>query len=51
MTAYRVLLNAQNILTEVEGAIGYYGFYTTRIVFADNQEDAKNQAIDLIHSE
>ncbi len=51
MKAYRVLINAQNIMMETDGKIGHYGLYTTRVVLAPDHKTAIHNAIDLIKNE
>lgn len=51
MKAYKVLINAQNILTEADGKMCHYGLYTTRLVLATDRKTAIYKAIDLIKNE
>jgi hypothetical protein len=48
---FRVLLNGQNLSIELEGKVQKVGFYTTRFVEADTQEEAEASAIDLIRAD
>ena len=48
---YKVLLNGQNLLAEVEGSLQYLGFYTTRTVEAGTETEAKSLAIALIRQD
>jgi hypothetical protein len=45
---YKILLNGQNLLAEVEGCLQYLGFYTTRTVEASTEAEAESLALDLI---
>ena len=45
---YRVLINGENFLFEVDGKLQKTGFYTTRFVEARNPEEAEEIAIALI---
>ena len=48
---YRILLNGQNLLAEVEGSLQYLGFYTTRTVEADTEAEAKSLASALLRQD
>lgn len=48
---YRVFLSGQNLLAEVEGSLQCLGFYTTRIVEAANEAEAKSLAIAVIRQD
>lgn len=45
---YKIFLNGQNLLTEVEGSLQYLGFYTTRTVEAGTEAEAESLALALI---
>jgi hypothetical protein len=48
MTYYRVRLNGQNFLLNLQGKVKKYGFYTTRDVEAESFEEAELKAVDLV---
>jgi hypothetical protein len=48
---YRILLHGQNLLGEVEDRLQYLGFYTTRIVEAATEAEAKSLAIAVIRQD
>ena len=48
---YRILLNGQNLLAEIEGTLQYLGFYTTRIVEAGTKAEAESLALTLIEQD
>jgi hypothetical protein len=48
MNWYRVRLNGQNFLLNIQGEPRKYGFYTTRDVEADSFEKAEMKAIELV---
>ena len=48
MACYRVEINGQNFLIEMDGRLGRYGFFTTRFVEALDPVGAENAAIQRI---
>ena len=48
MSTYRVLLNGENFLIEWDGQPSKTGFYTTRVVEADNPDEAETIAVEII---
>jgi hypothetical protein len=48
---YRILLNGENLLTEVEGSLQCLGFYTTRTVEAATEAEAESLALALIRQD
>ena len=48
---YRVLVNGQNFLVELDGALQNLGFYATRFVEAENETVAEEKAIELFRSD
>ena len=48
---YRVLINGQNFLLNIDGEIQKTGFYTTRFVEAQDAKQAETVAIELIKSD
>jgi len=51
MLKYRVLIQGQNFLINLDGANKKLGFYTTRYVEADNVKDAEHKSIELIRND
>jgi hypothetical protein len=51
MKAYRVLIDVQNVQTELDGVFEHCGFYTTRFVIAADQNQVTSSAINLIKNE
>jgi hypothetical protein len=48
MPKYRVQLDAQNLLVEMEGALAEYGFITWRTVNAADATAAESAAVELL---
>ena len=48
MNWYRIQLNGQNFLLNLEGDSQKFGFYTTRDVEAESFEDAESRAVEII---
>jgi len=48
MPAYRVMINGQNFLVEMDGRVAKYGFFTTRIVEAADPAAAEHAAVQMI---
>jgi hypothetical protein len=48
MPAYRVMINGQNFLVEMDGRVARYGFYTTRIVESPDPAAAEHAAVQMI---
>ena len=48
---YRILVNGQNFLLEMDGENRKTGFYTTRFVEAQDAEQAEALAVELIKSD
>ena len=48
MNTYKVLLNEQNFLVDVEGKISRKGFYASRIVQASTEAEAQKIAMETI---
>ncbi len=51
MAKYRVLLNGQNFLLDVDGEVGRHGFFTTRFVEAQDLDAAVETAIEHLRRE
>ena len=51
MKKYRVLLLGENFEINFEGEIDNFGFYTTRVVKANSEEDAEEKAVQLIRED
>ena len=51
MSKYRVLINGQNLLLNLDGSPRKLGFYTTRFVDARNPEEAEDVAVELIRED
>ena len=51
MKHYRVLLNGENFLINMEGKESYMGFYTTRFVSAISPEEAELNAVNSIKTD
>ena len=51
MKHYRVLLNGENFLLNMEGKESYMGFYTTRFVTAASPEEAEQSAVNDIKTD
>ena len=51
MKHYRVLLNGENFLVNMEGKESYMGFYTTRFVSAVSPEEAELNAVHNIKTD
>jgi hypothetical protein len=48
---YRVLINGQNFLLTIDGKARKSGFYTTRLVEAQDAKEAEIAAVELIKSD
>ncbi len=48
MPAYRVMINGQNFLVEMDGLVARYGFYTSRIVESPDRAAAEHAAVQMI---
>ncbi|OZG72614.1 hypothetical protein BTA51_13880 [Hahella sp. CCB-MM4] len=48
MNKYKVLLNGQNFLVELEGKIGRFGFLSNIFVEAENENDAEQKAVEML---
>jgi hypothetical protein len=48
VNSYKVLLHGQNVLVELEGHPKKLGFFTTRVVEANDREEAERYAFNLI---
>lgn len=48
---FKIFINVENVLTEIDGDLTRVGFYTTRIIKAVNMDDAMSKAKDLLYSE
>lgn len=48
MPAYRVVINGQNLLVEMDGRIAKHGFFTTRIVESPDPVAAEHAAVQMI---
>ena len=51
MHKYRVLINCENLLSEIDGARKRLGFYTHVFVEAFTSADAESRAIKLLHED
>ena len=51
MQKYRVMINGQNLLTEVDGVRQRLGFYTNVFVEAFTPADAEGRAIDILRED
>jgi hypothetical protein len=51
MPKYRILIDAQNFLIEVEGAEGKYGFFTSRFVEANDPVAAESAAVQMLRKD
>ena len=51
MPKYRVRIDAQNFLVEMEGAEGRYGFFTSRFVEADDPAAAESAAVQMLRDD
>ena len=51
MTHYEVSLNGENFWFEMEGKPSRMGFYTTRYVVAQNEQEAENMAVQLLRDD
>jgi hypothetical protein len=48
MSAYRVMINGQNFLVEMDGRLAKYGFFTARIVESPDPIAAEYAAVQMI---
>jgi hypothetical protein len=48
MSKYRVLINGENFLINFDGQVQKVGFYTSRIVDAQNPEEAELTSVALV---
>lgn len=48
MPAYRVMIDGQNFLVEMDGRVAKYGFFTTRIVESPDPVAAEHDAVQMI---
>ena len=48
MAKFRVSVNGSNLLLRIDGVLGRYGFYTTRYVDGQTENEASKKAIDLV---
>jgi hypothetical protein len=48
MAAFRVMINGQNFLVEMDGRVAMYGFFTTRRVEAADPAAAEHAAVQMI---
>jgi hypothetical protein len=48
MSKYRVLISGENFLLNFDGQVQKLGFYVTRVVDAQNPNDAELAAVDLV---
>jgi len=51
MKKYKVLLSGENFELNFEGKIDNFGFYTTRVVKANSEEEAELKAVELIKTD
>lgn len=51
MTHYRVLLKGENFWLEVEGEASRMGFFTARFVIAENEQEAENNAVQMLRDD
>jgi len=51
MQKYKVLINGENLLTEEDGVLRRFGFYTNVFVEAFTIEDAEARAIEVIRED
>jgi hypothetical protein len=51
MPTYRVELNAENLLVEVEGKTAKHGFFTFRVLEADSPDAAEAAAVRMIQDD
>ena len=51
MKKYKVLLLGENFEVNFEGKIENLGFYTTRVVAANSEEEAENKAVQSIRED
>ena len=51
MQKYRVMIQGRNLLKEIDGMRGRYGFYTNVFVEAFTRADAESRAIKLLHED
>jgi hypothetical protein len=48
MPAYRVMINGQNFLIEMDGRVAKHGFFTTRIAESPDPAAAEHAAVQMI---
>ena len=48
---FRVLLRGHNGLAKLDGRLKRLGFFTTRVVDGEHEEEARHRAIELLRSE
>jgi len=51
LTHYKVSLNGENFWLEMEGKHSRMGFYTTRYVVAQNEQEAENNAVQMLRDD
>lgn len=51
MKKYKVMIEGHNFLVEIEGAPRKYGFFTTRVVEARDEEEAEQKAIEVLRND
>jgi hypothetical protein len=51
MKKYKVMLEGKNFLMKIEGKVRRLGFFTTRFLEANNPEDAKLKAVQMIRDD
>lgn len=51
MKKYKVFVNGQNFLLNLDGESKKVGFYATRFVEADNEDEAEGKVIGIFQSE
>jgi hypothetical protein len=51
MSKYRVLLNGENFLLNFDGQLQKLGFYVTRVVVAQNPDEAELAAVNLVRED
>lgn len=51
MNCYRIRINGQNFLLNLNGTLTKFGFYTTRDIKAESLENAETIAVQLIEND
>ena len=51
MKTFYVMLNGRNFLLEIDGPPKRYGFYSSKVVTASDEEEAELKAVDLVRAE